>query len=430
MKYSLTISLVSVFVSAAPLSAQTLITNLRDLQQCLIDGWNADRTVYYGDTCKLAPGVYEVDGSATNPVVNIRRGNVTLEGTVVSSRSDTVIRRASSSVNHLITVGSYSGVTIQDLTIDGNRYSYGMNCKDAQNNPYIDANLSPAAYVLIQNVDFINAPGTSLTLGGDSVVLQCNFGVQGPTYATRATGIYLGGSSHAYYNHVAFAGTAGINVSGTNQYIYGNTLSKNRYEQSDGVPGGQLFLFGGTPGLNYSDASFNAAVAANVINGDYWQTPYGGGVINGCVVPSGGKPSGIEVYGTRHRFFNNRVLQHMGTGMQVGGATPTDQITIAGNDPWDPDPDEYNHFIEFNDYRGIWFLGPNSCPGCYYPVTNVTLDHVRVQSNNNYPIVFEQTTGTGFINDACIRYNNPDDSIRCYNCTLQHDNPENSNSCP
>jgi hypothetical protein len=59
-----------------------------------------------------------------------------------------------------------------------------------------------------------------------------------PAYnpATRSTAIFLSGNnSGAYYNFIAFAGTAAINLNGSHQYVSGNLLQQNRYEISDVV---------------------------------------------------------------------------------------------------------------------------------------------------------------------------------------------------
>jgi hypothetical protein len=125
------------------------------------------------------------------------------------------------------------------------------------------------------------------------------------------------------FNSIHFARTAAINLSGTNQWAYGNTLFKNRYEISDGSGGGQLYLEGG---------SANAVVAANVVYGGQWPPINSGGRVlaTGCSLPTDQQyNAGIEAYGLDHSFFNNEVADK----------------TVGNAACWHK-PDRENHHLE------------------------------------------------------------------------------------
>src|SRR5208283_103779 len=177
--------------------------------------------------------------------------------------------------------------TIEYLTFDGNRWAFGAppssgfstapNLSCLQGNFCgNDLDLTQAVIATVWYVNFIRAPDSALGLGGSgdtptvSTVDYSTFGftpstgVSGEcTYtnpvtnattptacATRTTSITLMGYSGAYYNTVQYSGTAAITMENTGtpvvdvyEMAYGNTLTQNRYELSDGNPtGGQLYV--------------------------------------------------------------------------------------------------------------------------------------------------------------------------------------------
>ncbi|HLH44746.1 MAG TPA: hypothetical protein VKV74_17290 [Bryobacteraceae bacterium] len=102
-----------------------------------------------------------------------------------------------------------------------------------------------AGTVTVQNVNFMNAPGTAAVIDGpNSVIKYSTFAYGSSSQAARSTGLALQGSGdQALYNSVNWSGTAGIG-SGPNaygQWIYGNFVYWNRCEEPDNVPGGQLY---------------------------------------------------------------------------------------------------------------------------------------------------------------------------------------------
>jgi hypothetical protein len=282
---------------------------------------------------------------------------------------------------------------------------------------------------MVESMDFINAPGTALQLNGvgSSVVLS-NFGQggvgkgpdgnpgdseSGTQSATRSTAVWLDGSGNgAWYNNIAHAGTAAINMNGSTQYAYGNNIKGNRYEMSDWIEGGQI----GT-GVGSGD---HARIVANVIDGSVfldpnypyhpvpWFTTKDTLLDTLCKPPSNPNdpndldtqsPAGVEAYGAGHFLGNNEVENHNGTGLYFGGANPTSDITVSSWNPFDAsDSANVPRYIEQNQFQGIWFNGPNgfTCNGMLgyykdvdgncqlaYAVSGITLDAVREFARNS-----------------------------------------------
>jgi hypothetical protein len=246
--------------------------------------------------------------------------------------------------------------------------------------------------------------------------------------ATRATGIFLmGTSSGVYYSNIYYAGGSAINLyQGVTQNIYGNTLHEDQYElsyagcQYSGCPpgGGQLFI---------DPATTNASVVANVIDGNYWRTSANPPPINGCQVAPKQSSLGVEAYGNGHRFFNNSIMRNMSSGIALGGSNPTNNVTISGLNPWDAN--DTPRYIQDNHWGGIRFLGPKTCGAvCSYTSSGVTLSHLRVVRNHAYGVYLDTVTGTGFWeskpwsghrNDACMYGNSTGDV-----CAYSSGNPK------
>jgi hypothetical protein len=307
----------------------------------------------------LAPGRYPVDSTLT-----VSASNLIVTGG--GGPGDTILYRGNSSLDIIVGEGNgATGVTISNLTVDGNRYGFGtappsgvssppnLSCL-LGNGPYWDVDLTGGGQFTVYWLDFINAPATALLLGGGgSSVSLSNFGQGGygvgagggtaPSSetamqsATRSTAIYINdGNNGAWYNYISYAGTAGITLNGSSQYAYGNQLYQNRYEPSDWAPvrtlgclgggclqqGGQLAvngapnqtITGGCPGYT---CSTNAYVAGNVINGNSWPTLLPNGSYpaqaTGCQWGTGlAFNAGVEGYGFGHALYNTRVMHSYG----------------------------------------------------------------------------------------------------------------------
>jgi hypothetical protein len=372
-------------------SPVALISTLADFQQCLISGWNVAHTINYGTTCQLAAGTYSV-----NTTLQIQRSNICVQG---SSASSTTLRRGTTSLASIMSaISGTSGVIIQNLTFDGNRFGFGgpgssFACQP-HNIPVYDLNLQNlgSGYATVQYCNFVNAPGDAvilsgqLTAGASTSIGYSNFGLNGSGSATRSTAVRLGGNtSRAFYNTIDYAGTAAINVTGTNCYVWGNTMEWGRYE--DGDSGGILYL---------QQDSSNTIVGSNVIDGhNYVSLPSP----NGCTETANITFCGVEGQGSNLAFYNNEIRNNKGGGMGFG-YLPTNGIYISGNNPWYPsDPPKY---VESNTYTGIKFWAIVPIQG------TITLDHVRVINTapiyDGYGVVACGVT-INFTNNACMYSN-------------------------
>lgn len=388
---------------AMPVAAQ--ISTLSGFQDCI--GANG-ASLGYSTTCELsaAGSPYLV----TTPLI-IGRSGIVVTG---SSLSSTVLRRNSSSLAVILKASSaaITNVTVSHLTLDGNRYGVGLSCLTTQLNIF-DMDLALGGIFTVQWVDFVNAPDTALRLGGTSVgssgssVSFSNFGQSGTSSATRFTAMYLSQNAGAYYNAVAFAGTAGITLDGNSQVVYGNLLSRNRYELSDGHGGGQITLW-----HNADDAR----IGGNVINGDYWPPSASFSVASGCSTPTSLEyNNGIEASGHGNAFYNNEVEQHTGAGMSLNLDSPntTGDVTISSANPWYSS--DTPRYVEANQ-GGIVVLGPPRTDGLgnYFPVvTGVTLDDVLVRNNGQSGVYLYNTQNSsgfyGFANGSCMSGNTSGD---------------------
>ncbi len=385
-------------------------TNLTDFQSCIGPAGSVAN-------CVLAQGRYPV-----NTTLHIQRSGIALMGG--GGPGDTTLYRDNANlVQIMVADANVSGVSIENLTFDGNRYGRGLGLRCLMGNTgFYDLDLRAGGTFTVQWMDFINAPGWALYFQGyGSSVSVSNFGQGGYGYApdgslrsetgkesaTRSTAVWIEGSYNgAWYNAISYAGTAAINLHGSHQYAYGNLLYQNRYEISDGSGGGQLFL---------DPESSAATVTGNVIDGNGWpqytqgQPPPSLGTT--CDLPSDPQfNAGVEAYGYDHAFFNNEIENNTGSGMQFAGSEPTGRITISSENP--SDPSDTPRYIEMNKSGGIVFLGTYSPPWTL-SAQGAALYRINVRNNAGFDVDLDglsndNTTGYygvgyhGFVSDSCI----------------------------
>lgn len=410
--------------------------DLAGFQACI--AWDGG-TNGYSSVCTLNSGVWPVLST-----LHIGRGGLTLLGTT-NNAADVILQRTSAlGYNPILTIdGTALTVTINWLTFDGNRQAVAVCDIDRS---VADVELFNAGLATVQNVNFISAPWRALHLGGSlgsstqaSSVSLSNFGQgfnsQGitrsaPKTATRWFGIiFQGYGTGVWHNNIAYVGLAAVHpFSGDRQYIVGNQFQKNRYEQPDGISGGQIWI---------ADQATNLSVADNLINGDFWTTT---GKNTGntdilCTPNTGLYTLGIEGSGDGHRYYNNAIIQNTGWGILLRPWSSTSTLNsnvISGYDPFCTGSCVFvPKYIENN--AGCWSL--YGCYGSGWPtsmgvagvnvnntvagpgsgigsVANLTLDHVRSRNNGRYGVSLYNVTGTpGFIdsvngsNYACITGN-------------------------
>jgi hypothetical protein len=374
-----TLSILSVFiVGIAP--AQTVdVYDLASLQSCInVSGASPSNP----GICRLASdnSPYWVHSTLT-----IGGSNVTIQGNITSGRSSVTLRRAQADLYNIIWVpNSVTSVNIQDVTIDGNRFgtdengnSLNIGCLPANGN-YTDVDLI-SAYSGNISVDIISSPGGALGVsyaGYPSVYTVSSTNIIG----ARDTGIWLGqggtcdstSCSGVWNSYIAQSGTAAVTVDGTNQYVYNNILAENRYEVSDSAGGGGEIIT--------ENESLSAKIARNYINGNYWittsfapETWLSGSF--GCPTTAGLVSGGIEAYGTNNGYYNNAIIQHRGSGIQVGGSHPTTGLIFSGSNPWVSG--DAHQYIDSNA-GGITVLGPPTWPNTSF---NMTFDGIRITNS-------------------------------------------------
>jgi hypothetical protein len=425
-------------VSAGTLFAtcggSTVCTNVPDFTTCVEASGSG--------TCQMASGVWSVPGT-----IHIG-GNHTITGTA-NSASDVILQRtATLGANDIMDLAS-SGLspTVEWITFDGNRNGISsLTCVPSPTfeNPIADLALQDAGAAKVQYVNFISAPYWSLFLGssgsGSSTVSYSNFGQgfsahgisrTGPQSASRNAAIqfYGGSGTGAWFNNIAYAGEAAVSEyggtggGGTLQYIIGNSINSNRYEEPDGVPGGQIYIQGG---VTYT------SVADNVINGNYWitsmaqQSNPSEANYTLCApgtnsdFPDGAFPYGIEGSATGDRYFNNSIIQNLGFGILLrpwNNGSNLDSVEISGYDPFCPEYCTYSpQYIENNTgcstvancfttsggwpvSMGVAGINVNNTAANQSgtgTVTHLVLDHVRSTSNNKFGISLDHVSGTGY----------------------------------
>jgi len=463
-------------------SPPPLITTLQAFQDCI---GSTGGVMGYGSSCSVGPNSLTDSGQdpsrpydSSNPYYPVVANSLVIgrsDITIGAATSNVVLRRASSwapgaSGNSIMKIAQnapVSGVIIESFIIDGNRYGFkagqDISCVTGSvtggvtvsqlDNPDLDLKYGSA--ITVEFLDFVNAPDTAVWMPGNSLLFGSVFGqgangigpsgLYGPEppgqTATRFTAAYISGAgSKANWNTISYAGTAGLTLDGTGQTAEYNTLTQNRYEISDGVGGGQLTVW---PSVFTGGPSTTATIAANAINGQLWSRPAGTGPnpSTGCPAVPDPKnqyvaqaPSGMELNGYGHSFYNNEVEQNTGGGMSLNLGDPTGQILFSGN-PHDSS-DTTVRYVENNGYHGIDLHGPprGGCPpgdtGCISNnVEGVTLDALLVRNNAGCGVVLQdvldycpgcpssvnyyglapRVAGTflGFQNGSCMSGNSP-----------------------
>jgi hypothetical protein len=344
--------------------------SLAQVQACLNGAAPGGFDPATGQTiCRLAPGNYVLDGSfiagTWRSNLYLGRSGYALRGTSYRTRGGafgTVITRTSPDVQAMIAVDpGTSNVTIGDVTLNGNRFAFSHNHDNPgrffpngcfpDNDSYIDVNIHPAAgpNVHLVNVSLYNAPGTSLQLaaGASADGLYIT--------SARSTGIHMyGNGDRVSGSAIERSGTAAITVHGAGAVVSGNALTLNRYEVSDGVPGGQL---------NLEPESSRATVTGNsIVGGNYSVYPGNIALIDpmtgmsyACPVVS--RPDslfpmgivGLEGYGDSHTVANNYVAGNGNGGMLIMGASPW---SLLGNTVTQNGSTGYGGGIIFHAYEG------------------------------------------------------------------------------
>jgi len=389
-----------------------------------------------GSSCTLDNGTYT--GTDITAIYPTSRMPITIANGVTAAGAGTneyatSLQLPSAYSGKFLYVASGTSVTIQNLTIDGNRYSFpnaqtgcgprgsyacgnssGYGCTAANTG---DAEIYADGQLNVNTVAFWNSPDLSVYMSNGTLYYAS-------VYYARSTGawIYNGGSSstvsNGYFEH---NGTAGLRLSGSGgTNLFYTTFDYNRYEMPDGSGGGQLYI-------DYNAA--NNTVELNTINGENWSTTPNT-TINNCNSPpiASQGVAGIEIEpsSSNNSIRANEVLNNTGDGISVHGVS---SLTISGYYPSYPYNARYihNNTGSPDGYysNGILFAGGNS--------SNVTLDGILSRLNDGYAVDFTQyTTGTGWLNSHCLGSNYESSPYWTNNSNdgLTNHTPSNTTTCP
>ncbi len=238
------LNLKTIFVSLFVASLRLQALNLTEFEECIS---SAGPGLGYGTTCELDAGIWPV-----TQTLYIQRNGLTIQGTINDRHAAVLQRTASIGFKPVMEIDSGNlTVTVQWLTIDGNRNNVAL-C-DTTDHSVADLDLFPAGKATVQFISLIRAPWRGIALGGSlgqgSSLSYSSIGqgfnahglnLSAPKTATRWTGIIFGGDyTGVWHNNIAYVGLAAIHdYAGNYQYIVGNQMHGNRYEQPDGVSGG------------------------------------------------------------------------------------------------------------------------------------------------------------------------------------------------
>jgi parallel beta helix pectate lyase-like protein len=265
-----------------------------------------------GPVCQLDAGTYVL----SLPLV-IERSNITVKGTIKTSRSDTTLRRAPGSnrgilVNYAV---GLSSITVRDLTFDGARdQQTGL-----PGSFETDVRFNSVKSLLLNNVSLINSPNISLALEesaaqATSGAVLNNILVDGATHnglfalayrsPVSGPGQYLTCSSRLYSSEIKIinstfknVGAAAITIEARNVQLTNNTLQHNHITAPYNAPGGQI---------DVEMCADNVALVNNVMT-------------DGPVTPNGWWADGLELHATNVVAVDNTITNNAGSGISMSG---------------------------------------------------------------------------------------------------------------
>jgi hypothetical protein len=348
----------SALLLSLPLAAQ--------MSQAQIDSLAAFRlciSVYGTDsTCTLDPYTTPYEITQTLEIARnisvVRGGGITPENVVV--------KRTSSTMPEIMKVlPGVSGVTIRDMTFDGNRSIVSpLNLNTVAG--WADLSLAPSTNgnITVTDANFVNSPGYSMTVAKTNTTVQF----------VHASGGYMGGidSYDSATTNVTvqfstfsdFGGGAVILAATSGGTVGYNQFNGNHREFPNGQPGGQLFINRGTSSVY---------VIGNQFDGE--------NVYSGWMVTTG-----IECYGSNHHVTGNSLINHRGSGMSFAEVTG---LVVGTGD--------YNNganYISANSQNGLAILGLSGLGNS----SNITIDGNMSVDNGMYNIYVNADPGTSISN--------------------------------
>ncbi len=392
-------------------------------------------------TCPLDQGTYTLPESS-GQVIALRPANgVVMEGSGTSNYS-TTLQRPASATGDLIYVAPGTTVTISNLTIDGNRYSfpnqYGCATQDGWCGPQGGSGCTVVNWNQVIEIDGDSGSTVNLdqlavwnTAGSTPVYIAGGTVQWSAFYYSRSTGPWLRGETPgAVYNtSFEYNGTAGLRLSTPpspspmgSTVVQNSTFYQNRYEMSDGYAGGQLYIDYGASSVTVENSDFN---------GNNWVTPAPPTLINNCNPPTQPQGvAGVEIEPQSGVRGQNSVLGNEISGNTGGGisAHSVSGLVVSGYSAY---PSAFK-YVENNTGNtppqntptdGIKFVA--IAP--YGSSTGVTLSNVLSRGNSGYAVDFggdAAASGPGWEGQHCLQ------ASYITSMSLTNPQPATTDTCP
>jgi hypothetical protein len=301
-----------------------------------------------GSTCTLAAGTYDVNGSATYPILKVGRGSssspLTIEG---AAGGGTILKRTVNGTTWPTSIGEVlSGVydvTFSYLTFEGN--SPNMPAASYEGS-YFDLDLQEGTGssvvwdTYVSNCTFQDTPALAIFTNYYSYISDNTFTFNSTTAYSGTHAIQTYNNNYTAYstniqfndNTVYNAGGGATAITGsTDVEINGNIFAGNQQNctyEGWGSQVGVVENWGATYAAGETGYWVNSVeIENNTIDG-----PSPAGVAVSC-------SSGLELYGTNYTIEDNVIINHAGSGLVTLGlgstgtyaGLPTGGATISGN---------------------------------------------------------------------------------------------------
>lgn len=328
-----------------------------------------------GSTCTLPAGTYDVNGSATYPVILVQRSNVTIEGSAVPG-SPTILKRTVNGSTWPQSIAEVQqnnqNVTFSYLTFEGSSPSMPL---ESYNGTYFDLDLQEGGFT----GEYV----------WNTYVSNCTFQDQPKIAVYTNYYSYINGNWFYFNTNTLYNGTAAIwteNDLGakqsTNVQFVNNTV-QNSGGGATGITGSSVVLIQGNTisgsnlGCKFSNGGEIGVVQGPSLPDDYVPNDIvvSANHVNGLNVPCS---VGTEFWGTDYQITGNTFINHPQDGIftwNVSGATISgNTITNNGTDG-----------IDMRDCGTLTGCPSQLCPPGANPLFTIT-DNI-IENNGSYAIL-------------------------------------------
>jgi parallel beta helix pectate lyase-like protein len=347
-----------------------------------------------GPVCQLDTGTYVL-----SLPLQMGRSNITVKGTIQTSRADTTLRRTPGSKRGLLVnyLTGLSSITVRDFTFDG----AGDQQTGDTSSIEAEVRFNAVKSLLLTNAAFINSPNIALTLEETSAQNTSGavinnilidgaprLGVIALAYGSpgESAGQYLTCDSRRYSTDIKITNSTFRNV-GANAIaleakgvqVTNNTLQHNHATAPYNAPGGQIYV---------EICADDVAILNNTIT-------------DGPVTPNGKFADGLELHGTNVVAVDNTITNNAGSGISMSGVQ---NLFIAN---WTSGTGVISNNLLAGFAGGISLY--NAAPGNpnERPVDYITIDHAVSINDQQFAGIgtFLQTPQMNPINHVTLTNN-------------------------